>query len=786
MDAFGNLVSVVEPDPSLGNVTTNYTYDILNHLTVVSVPRGTNTQTRTFNYNSGTTVTGFLQSAFNPENGTVTYTYGNGLLATKTDAKNQKLIYAYDGYNRLTSVTLSPSTVLRSYTYDAPLYGFTSQYPLGRLTAVTYPLQANGTTQLIDTYSYTQAGLPAAKLLQVNENVSYGGQYGTATANIESDYQYNNEGKITLVSYPDTENPGLLPGQSPYKVGPAYNYSYDSMYRLSGMTDSNNNTIVSNVSYNAGNQLLTMNYPGASEVRGYNMLNQLTTLSAGTENLTYNYPTGTNNGKVSSMYNAVSGETVTYTYDSLNRLLTGSGAGGSSNWGQQYGFDAFGNLLSKTVTAGSGPSLSVSVNPSNNEIQGVSGLSYDPNGNASTSGMTYDAENRLATAGGLQYLYDGQNERIWSWSGEIDGSGNPTGYSVSMYSPNGQKLATYQLTPTWLQGYTPAMWMQVTLASSDQYFGGRRLAVLDQLGSVGTYFPWGEDKGSTNPQNTWSYATYWRDAVTNLDYANNRYYSNIGGRFMTPDPYHASGAPSDPQSWNRYGYTAGDPVNRLDPNGLDYTIPCGDDDEDCGGVVDINQNVCITIDNLPNPFCGYPIYGFQGNGGGASGPKLGIAHSPGSNVGPAGYSGALALLKNPSANCLKDLNAASANAASTTLQGSTIDYTLGVWPTVDASGNVTSGTPAQSYSSKSGNFIDLNLNFGWMTPTNVLINGPNGPFYENYLADVGQSIGVPNLTNTQYWELVLLHELGHILGVPQEPPGGAYNTAIFNDCIKGH
>ena len=65
------------------------------------------------------------------------------------------------------------------------------------------------------------------------------------------------------------------------------------MYRLSGMTDSNNNTIVSNITYNAANQLLTMNYPGASEMRGLHMLNQLTTLSAGSENLTYNYPTGT-------------------------------------------------------------------------------------------------------------------------------------------------------------------------------------------------------------------------------------------------------------------------------------------------------------------------------------------------------------------------------------------------------------------------------------------------------------------------------------------------------------
>jgi hypothetical protein len=74
------------------------------------------------------------------------------------------------------------------------------------------------------------------------------------------------------------------------------------MYRLSGMTDSNNNTIVNNVSYNAADQLLTMNYPAANEVRGYNVLNQLTSLSTGSsENLTYNYPSGSNNGKISSM-----------------------------------------------------------------------------------------------------------------------------------------------------------------------------------------------------------------------------------------------------------------------------------------------------------------------------------------------------------------------------------------------------------------------------------------------------------------------------------------------------
>jgi RHS repeat-associated protein len=46
-----------------------------------------------------------------------------------------------------------------------------------------------------------------------------------------------------------------------------------------------------------------------------------------------------------------------------------------------------------------------------------------------------------------------------------------------------------------------------------------------------------------------------------------RYYASSYGRFNSPDPYKASGGPADPGSWNRYSYTGGDPVNRLDPHG---------------------------------------------------------------------------------------------------------------------------------------------------------------------------------------------------------------------------
>jgi hypothetical protein len=82
----------------------------------------------------------------------------------------------------------------------------------------------------------------------------------------------------------------------------------------------------------------------------------------------------------------------------------------------------------------------------------------------------------------------------------------------------------------------------------------------------------------------------------------NRYYSNAYGRFMTPDPYTNSGRLEDPQSWNRYAYTRGDPVNRADPMGMD----------------DCDPNTCVTVtgsyDNLDymsiTPFSQYPGNGY--------------------------------------------------------------------------------------------------------------------------------------------------------------------------------
>jgi len=79
-----------------------------------------------------------------------------------------------------------------------------------------------------------------------------------------------------------------------------------------------------------------------------------------------------------------------------------------------------------------------------------------------------------------------------------------------------------------------------------------------------------------------AFATYYEDWY-GQNYADQRYYNSIGGRFLTPDRLFMSAAdPKDPGSWNRYAYAGNDPVNHNDPTGLDGTDEIGDWVDDGG------------------------------------------------------------------------------------------------------------------------------------------------------------------------------------------------------------
>ena len=365
-------------------------------------------------------------------------------------------------------------------------------------------------------------------------------------------------------------------------ISPTYNYTYDAMARLNGMTGTDNGG-VSNVSYGPANELLSINYYGATETRTYNSLLQLTNITATVQggtgiNLTYNYTAGANNGKIASMTDALSGETVAYQYDSLNRLISAAGSG----WTQTQSYDGFGNLTGRVGT-GTAQSTTMST-PADAATNRLSGYSYDANGNLLSTGNVYDAENRLAFAnisgGMVEYFYDAQNKRVWQGTCTAGGScqqGVVTTDTITLFGADGRQIATYQWSAPWNNTQTQVA-LTFQASARRAYFGGKLVAqmsggvmlsaVEDRLGSVGKYYPYGEERNSPQlPNDQVKFATYTRDSGTGLDYADQRYYASTFGRFMTPDPARRVNL-GNPQSWNLYEYTSGDPINGNDPTGL--------------------------------------------------------------------------------------------------------------------------------------------------------------------------------------------------------------------------
>ncbi len=269
----------------------------------------------------------------------------------------------------------------------------------------------------------------------------------------------------------------------------------------------------------------------------------------------------------------MSGEEVTYAYDTLNRLISAVTTG--PEWGQSFSYDGFGNRTAASVTKGSAPASSFNIDAATNRIFGA-GFSYDANGNMTVApaltSITYSVANRVTSAtgaGGLErYEYAPDGKRIWKRM--------PNGTEeFYFYGIAGRKLGTYRAA-TGPNGYG------IFVLDTNLYFGSKLLrskgatVVTDALGSVRAsgattyrYFPYGEEQQVT-AQDKEKFATYYRDQTTGLDYAQNRYYANTIGRFTSPDPYMASAGLEDPGSWNRYTYVVGDPIRFNDPSGLFY------------------------------------------------------------------------------------------------------------------------------------------------------------------------------------------------------------------------
>jgi RHS repeat-associated protein len=314
----------------------------------------------------------------------------------------------------------------------------------------------------------------------------------------------------------------------------------------------------------------------------------------------------------------------TFTYDLLNRLVTAQNAGTDCTakvlqnkteyWGNSYGYDAWGNLLQKTITKCGAENLSVTADGHNWLHASGTDYQYDAAGNmtydaTASLSYTFDQENRLTGAGDYTYTYDGDGNRVRKSNGNLAASG-------TLY---------WYMTP----GVVAETDLAGTLKSEYIFLGGERVARKDFPGdtvayyfsdhlstasaitdSAGTikeefdYYPWGgELQFVANDSNQYKYGGHERDSEDSLDYFGARYYSNALGRFIVSDwaskpaavPYSDFG---NPQSLNLYSYTKNNPTTFGDldghcPDSLCIALGIIDGIFRDGGVKPYSKNVGI-------------------------------------------------------------------------------------------------------------------------------------------------------------------------------------------------
>jgi YD repeat-containing protein len=322
----------------------------------------------------------------------------------RTDARGVQTFYYYDQLNRFTgksyiipngsNVAAMPNVCTTEtgqsanvcYNYDQ---GGAAAYAFGRRTEMVDPTGS-------ETYTYDGAG----RITQLSKII------GTNTYNVG--YTYNAGDELTEVNYPS----GRVVKLSYNNVGQPCEIAPDTT-----QCGSSSSPYATAYNYNAAGQLIEFKYGngiygsfGYTQNRAqlncldYSTTNRGTTCTHdATTNFGLNYyyaldpnncPNGTpgNDGQIqcvvddtsTSITPGANGRTAAYTYDALGRLST-AGTNGSSQfaqWGLSETYDQYGNRWSQVVTAGTGPSSSLSFgDPGGAQTNQPDGWCFDASGN---------------------------------------------------------------------------------------------------------------------------------------------------------------------------------------------------------------------------------------------------------------------------------------------------------------------------------------------------------------------------------------------------------------------
>jgi RHS repeat-associated protein len=565
MDALGRLKQVEELryDQSV-YATTTYTYNARDQITNINQAG----QMRTFGYDGH----GRLQSRTTPEQGTTTYSYYQDDTPTGvTDARGAKTTFTYNARHLPTGIAYDLSNVIP-----------------GQNVAATPNVS----------FGYDGAG-NRTSMSDGLGSVSY--VYNTLSQLTSETRTFTGLGSFTL-SYPSYDLGGQLTNITNH-WGAQVGYNYDKTGRPIGMTGAGYAGVTSYVNsityrafaakqmaYNNG-RTLSLQYDNRMRMTRWDV--------PGVMGWDYDYNSlGENTGRVTYSHNRYD-QTLdrSYEYNSRGRLVVAhSGTEARAHvglpggqWGIMdgpfslgYEHDVWGNLThqygwgGETQGGTAGQTSDIYRTYENNRIVGPS---YDAAGNYKADGsVTYDATGQQISfpGGGMTHSYDGDRLRLKKVENGV------ATYYLRSSVLGGKVVAEINGAGTWMRGYVYLGGQMVGIQSNNSVTWvhqdpvNKSQRLTNSAGTVTSTIeldPWGANtnRSINSASQTHRFTSYEHDSDGGEDAMMRRYASSLS-RFSQPDPYDGSYDLTEPQSFNRYAYVQNDPVNFVDPSGLDGII----------------------------------------------------------------------------------------------------------------------------------------------------------------------------------------------------------------------
>jgi RHS repeat-associated protein len=318
-----------------------------------------------------------------------------------------------------------------------------------------------------------------------------------------------------------------------------------------------------------------------------------------------------------------------FAYDALGRLSIASQASARATvWRQQFTYDALGNLLGLTNTAGSSPAADTTLSYLATDRDRICRIDYGAD-RGTACNVTYDQLGNIVaqpTRTGLRqlsYLADGSVRRVIDGSTaahfRYDAFGEVQELDLtSSTSPDTRHDRRYGGLIAWRDeeaGASPTSVLTRTIPGPDGFVATRHGAggpwvfafgeargnrfFTDETGAFVQdvdYLPFGEATSSgAQPGSSLYSHDQWNGgdalAALGVSHLGARLYDPVIGRFLSRDPLLI---PRTAATTNPYAFAMNDPVNRSDPSGL---------------VADPPDGICKRSD-------GQPCQGTDGSGGG--------------------------------------------------------------------------------------------------------------------------------------------------------------------------